>query len=101
MCCIHSKSIRMQPGNLNMQDLLTLTNLPLNLAWLINLNEANLEPQLHKLISSKCLRQDVCKLHGNIDVFDVHRAFFNAFSDEVVSCVDMFTAIVKDGVLTE
>jgi hypothetical protein len=77
------------------------TNLLLSLASLLNLDEPELVAQFAETFPRKRLRQNVRQLLGGVDGDDVHPAFLDALTNEVISGVYMFAAFVKNRVLTE
>jgi hypothetical protein len=77
-----------------------LTNLPINLAWSLNFDEANLRMKFDKSVVPECLRQDVRQLPVSADELDLHPALLDAFSDIVISRVYVFAVIMEDRVLT-
>jgi hypothetical protein len=51
--------------------------------------------QLNKMIPSKRLHQYVSQLTAGINMLQVHPAFFNTLPNEVKSCINMFTSVMK------
>ena len=69
--------------------------------YLLNIGDADLSVRLHELDARQGLCQDVRELLICADEFDLHPALLHAISDEVIPRFDVFTAVVKDRVLTE
>jgi mannose/fructose/N-acetylgalactosamine-specific phosphotransferase system component IID len=72
-----------------------LTILSLSLMPFTYLDEVESCAQLNKMIPSKRLRQYVSQLTACINMLQVHPAFFNTLPNEVKSCINVFTAVMK------
>jgi hypothetical protein len=77
---------------------LKLTILPLSLNRLGHPDDANPHSEFNKLIPPKWLRQDISQLIVGVDLLHRYPSFFYALPDEMVSCVDVLTVLMKDRV---
>lgn len=66
-----------------------------------NSDSSNPQALIKELSRPKWLCQYICQLLFSADMSHIHLPIFDAFSDEVKSCVYMLASFMKDGIFAE
>ena len=78
-----------------------LTNLLLILVWPLNIDDTKLELQLAKALTPQSLGEDVRQLLLGSDGLELHPVLLHAFTNKMVTNIDMPTTIMENGILAE
>ena len=74
---------------------------PLNLLFLANLDDTKLNTEFAETITRQRLCQDVSELFLCSNMLNPHPPISNTISDEMITHINVFASIMKDGILTK